>query len=259
MRKFKVILINLNSVPNLEFEPVFPIGAVYVQSYLNQIGVEVKFVDFHLSPDNFNSLNFLYEEEFDSIAFSLRNVDSMELDSKYYFPYYNEIMTRIVNNAKKINPSALILLGGGGYSVYHKGLKNTLPFDVGITGNVEEDLFEAIKNHTQKLDENFRLIENFLPFEIQFDEKLVKIYLSLGAKQIGLPTRCGGRCPMKCVYCSYGKIDNKTNITRPITILRNDILQLYNMGVREIFLLTPYLIFHSHMQKTYVKCLSNLI
>jgi radical SAM superfamily enzyme YgiQ (UPF0313 family) len=234
MKKYKVILINLNSAPDLNFQPVFPIGAVYVHSYLKQIGAEVKFVDFKVTPDSFHSLDFL-DEDFDCIGFSLRNIDSMELDSKFYAPYYREIMERISKKAKTINPNTLVLLGGGGYSVYHKGLKELLPFDVGITGNVEEDLYKAIHEHTESLEGEYELIENFLPFDLHFDPILVDAYLKIGAYQIGIPTRCGGRCPMKCVYCSYGKIDNKTNITRPLSSLKNDILTLYDMGVREVF------------------------
>ncbi len=227
-------MINLNSVPDLNFPPVFPIGAVYVSSYLKQIGSEVTFIDFHMDKSHFESLDFL-NEEFHCIGFSLRNIDSMELDSVFYTPYYREVMERIVKKAREINPNVLVLLGGGGYSVYHKGLKELLPFDIGITGNVEEDLYEAIVEHTNKLEDDFKIIDNLLPFPLDLNENLVKTYRDIGAYQIGIPTRCGGRCPMKCTYCSYGKIDNKTNITRPLSILKKDILTLYNMGVREIF------------------------
>ncbi|WP_137791898.1 radical SAM protein [Bacillus sp. E(2018)] len=234
MRKYKAIIINLNSSPDLNFQPVFPIGAVYVHSYLKQIGAESRFIDFFVSPSSFESLEFL-NEDFDCIGFSLRNIDSMELDSVFYAPYYRKIMERIVNRAKEINPSTLVLLGGGGYSVYHNGLKDLLPFDIGITGNVEEDLYDAIYNHSQQLGGGFHLLPNFHPFPLDFNSELVHTYIKKGAKQIGIPTRCGGRCPMKCVYCSYGKIDNKTNITRPLNILKEDILSLYNMGIREVF------------------------
>lgn len=234
MRRYNVILINLNSLPGLDVVPIFPIGPVYVSSFLQQVGVNVKMVDFFLQPDYLETLEYL-NEDFDCIAFSIRNIDTLELDAEIHLPNYRRIMNKIVSKAKEINPSTLVLIGGGGYAVYSEGLEKYLPFDFGVKGNVEENLFEIISNHIQTLQDDIRLIENFSMFDMKFDKELVQTYLKLGSTQIGLPTRCGGRCPLKCTYCSYSKIDSKTNLLRPLSNLRNDILNLYEMGVREVF------------------------
>ncbi|SLL37432.1 hopanoid biosynthesis associated radical SAM protein HpnJ [Mycobacteroides abscessus subsp. abscessus] len=227
-------LINLNSLPTMDFHPVFPIGAVYVKSYVKQLGVDIELIDFKENPEEYLNLSFL-NSHIDCLAFSIRNVDSMELNSKYYLKYYKDFMDKIIPIAKKRNPNMRTLIGGGGYAVYSEGLKKYLPFQYGIKGNIEEEIFDFLSDHIQSLGEDIRLIPNHSLFSLDFTNSLVQTYKDIGVKQIGLPTRCGGRCPMKCVYCSYGKIDNKTNITRPLKLLKEDILNLYDMGIREIF------------------------
>lgn len=58
MRNYKVILVNLNSLPNLGFSPVFPVGANYVCSLLSEMGAEVDFIDFVQRPDLLETLDF---------------------------------------------------------------------------------------------------------------------------------------------------------------------------------------------------------
>ncbi|AIQ52141.1 B12-binding domain-containing radical SAM protein [Paenibacillus sp. FSL R7-0331] len=239
MRNYKVILVNLNSLPNLGFSPVFPVGANYVCSLLSEMGAEVDFIDFVQRPDLLETLDFL-EKEFDCIAFSIRNLDSMELDGEYLVDYYLKITTFIIEQGRQRNPDVKILLGGSAFTAYPKGFAEVFPFDAAIDSDTEERLFQFITGHIEEMqDDQLAGIGGTCPerfaFEIKYQPELVKAYLALGAKQIGIPTRCGGRCPMQCIYCSYGLLDQNTHYTRPLNLLRNEIIQLYQIGVRELF------------------------
>ncbi len=233
------MLVNLNSLPGLGFSPVFPVGANYIRSLLLEMGAEVSFIDFVRRPDWLESLDFA-DGEFDCIAFSIRNLDSMELDGEYLVDDYLKMTNLIINRGKQRNPHARILLGGSALSAYPEGLAEVFPYDAAITGDTEESLFQFIRNHIRDMQgERHIAIAGACPerfaFEIRYEPDLVRAYMAIGAGQIGIPTRCGGRCPMQCIYCSYGLLDRDTNYTRSLEHLRSEILHLYEIGVRELF------------------------
>lgn len=240
MRKYKLTVVNLNSLPNLGFSPVFPVGGNYVRSLLLEMNTEAAFIDFVERPDLFESLEFC-SWEFDCIAFSIRNLDSMELDGEYLFEYYLEITKVIIARAKKHNPAVKILLGGSAITAYPEGFTEKFPFDAVIENDTEQQLFSFISAHIHELQDEGQAVQMLSPcpfrfsFEIGYDEALVQAYLRIGATQIGIPTRCGGRCPMQCIYCSYGLLDQNTNYTRSLEHIRSEILSLYKTGVRELF------------------------
>lgn len=126
MRKYKLTVVNLNSLPNLGFSSVFPVGGNYVRSLLLEMNTEAAFIDFVERPDLFESLEFC-SWEFDCIAFSIRNLDSMELDGEYLFKYYLEITKVIIARAKKHNPAVKILLGGSAITAYPEGSPRSFP------------------------------------------------------------------------------------------------------------------------------------
>ena len=248
----KIALVNLNSIPGLGLEEIFPVGLNRLDSFLQESGYQTRVIDFLAEPDEFQSLVFL-SDDYDYIVVSLRNLDSMELNGRFLLPTYRRLLERIRARTK-----APILLGGAGYTVYSAGLTDQLPLDVGIIGPGEDGLNQIISEKDTDLRHVIRSTDkSFSRRTVHCNKKLLAAYLKNGAKEIGIPTM-RGKCHLKCKYCVYGLVQNEEMVKREIGILRAEILELYDLGVRNIFFTDPVFNLCAEHAKTVCQMLREL-
>lgn len=208
MRTFRVLLVNLNSIKGLDITPIYPIGAVYAGTILRQLGAEVEIIDFVQSPGQYDSLDFA-DQEFDCLAFSLRNWDSTEINCLYLEPLYTEFIKKVVRRARQRNRQLLTLIGGAGFTVFSDGIKELL-FDIdhGISENIEDSLYERLQAHINEIRLDVFSLQRICDFSfpVDHDPELIEAYIRWGSLQFGMPTKIGGKCSEKCIYCSYSII-----------------------------------------------------
>lgn len=120
--------------PNREtgFRPVFPIGANIVANAVNQMGWETRLLDLCFST---KPLEEVKEEMLaflpDFVGISIRNLDFQSyLEPVFHLPF----IKRVVDTVKSCNESAVIILGGCGFTLAPKEILRYLQVPYGIYG-----------------------------------------------------------------------------------------------------------------------------
>lgn len=231
----KIALINMNSIHTIKTQGLYPIGLTCIETYLKMQNIEVEIIDFLKNPEYLDDFNFL-NRCFDFIAFSIRNMECDELNGKSFIHEYNEFIYIVKDKAKEINPNVKFILGGAGYSIYSKCIGSLFKHDYSIIGPGEHAICEIIRSGDVNKHENTSYIEEqiFKNTKLQFNSQLIKAYLKDGFNEIGIPT-VKGKCKLNCIYCSYKLIEPNKVITRDIKVIKEEIQELYKMGVRRIF------------------------
>ncbi len=214
-----VLLVSANTLT--EPYPVYPLGLEYVAGAIA--------ADHQVQTADMNSLNG-YEELVDIISqfspdvigISLRNIDNTDTaDPRGFFGQYQDIIAAIRKHS-----SALLVLGGSGFTIFPAESMKALKADYGIIGEGERLalLLDAIQQKKdtsdipgvitrqagkvipapwgEKISRNFSANHSHLGF-----------YLKNGG-MLNLQTKRG--CPFKCVYCTYPHIEGrKLRFTSP--------------------------------------------
>ena len=236
-KQSSITLINLNSLPGLKLGNLYPIGPVYLASYLKQKHIQVRIVDFVQEPDQLEHFEFLQEKP-DFIGCSIRTMDSLELNSRSLLPAYQKYLNVLKKKIQEISPLTKLLLGGTGFTLYSIPLKQRLDFDIGITHYAEETISQIVTHQIQ-----FRCRKNNIisgsscihgKAPTRFDHSLIQTYLTHGNSEIGLQT-FRGPCPFNCIYCAYGNVEGECTYAFDLQQLERDIRTLYSFGVRRFF------------------------
>lgn len=211
----KILLVSLNN--ETKPYPVFPLGLAYVAAAVPP-GHDVRTVDLCVEEDLGSLADPLFRP--DLVGISVRNVDNLTFPlSESYVPF----LKKVVEALKAATPSARIVLGGSGYSLFPEELLGYLGLALGIVGEGEE-AFAWIIGHLEDgrlheapslawiaRDGSFRQNPpNFhRPFRGRPDRSLFSTghYLVEGG-MANVQTKRG--CRYKCIYCTYPAIDGST-------------------------------------------------
>lgn len=229
-----VLLINLTSYEEFSYGMIFPIGLVKIKSYICNRGYSCDILDFNLNPviDLMEIINSNYK----IIGVALRNLDSVEINTKVIYKKYITFVNNLYKLKSKYQKNFKLVLGGSAYSLYYQELNCYLNFDYGIVGNGENKIFQLINDDfPNKILYGFdRCLE-----QISYDELLVKAYLSKDPNTyIGIQTY-EANCSKKCVYCSYNYKKQENFYSKSISNIMNEITQLKKMSVKNFFIVDP--------------------
>ncbi len=172
--------------------------------------------------------------------------------------YYQELwqnlglIRRGWKRAKRYNPEARLIVGGGAVSVFYEQLGNQLPAGTIISVGEGEVLLEKILREQDFRDErcyvvgetkprnrlihewptpiektacNYNYIESIWP-EFEY-------YLQEQDFYIGVQTKRG--CPHNCCYCIYTVVEGKQVRINPADEVVAEMRQLYNRGIRNFW------------------------
>ncbi|MGC1245132.1 MAG: photosystem II high light acclimation radical SAM protein [Spirulinaceae cyanobacterium] len=161
-------------------------------------------------------------------------------------------MKRGLKRARKHNPAAKAVVGGGAISVFYEQMKNQLPKGTIVSVGEGETLLEKllrgqdiqgercyVVGETQPRD---RLIHEW-PEPIEKSacnyDYIAKIwpefsyYLQENDFYIGVQTKRG--CPHNCCYCIYTVVEGKQVRINPADEVVKEMRQLYDRGIRNFW------------------------
>lgn len=226
--------------------PVYPLGVSYLLTYLKKRLPDHSFEFFDFNRQSLSDLSrILIAGDFGMIGISLRNIDDNNIYEKNSFiSWYRQIMDVVRSSA-----SAMVVIGGPGFSIFPELIFNTLNPDFGIKGEGEEaflQLIVAIDN-----DSGFKNIEGLVfrtsanevkvnprthflnSLELSFDKDLVDYYWSKSG-MLNIQTKRG--CPYNCIFCSYPVIEGRKIRTLNADLIVNTLKDLYfNLGITYVF------------------------
>ncbi len=197
---------------------LYPIGLAYLASVLGRKH-EVKILDPNLYENPLDEVaSVLNAFKPDVVGISQRNIDTTQLRDLFLYINALEPTVRLV---RKTLPSAKILVGGSGFSLFPERIMQSIPeIDCGVYLEGEESLPELLDNlatpekvkglyirkNGNVVFTGLRMLPNFdaLPFP---DRNTVSKYTVFHPLAIGVQTKRG--CPLGCTYCSYPHLNGK--------------------------------------------------
>jgi radical SAM superfamily enzyme YgiQ (UPF0313 family) len=236
----KVLLLspNILTVPS----PVYPIGLDYVAGILSDHHA-VKIVDLNEKLGMEKLVGVIRDFAPDLIGLSLRNVDNLEaLKQESYVDGYKRLIATI-----RRMTSALIVLGGSGFTIFPAELMEALDADYGIVGDGERfaPLLTALETQGDVsslpgvMSRGKPFVEVPVSRDVTFRRRFdmhsphVHYYLSHGGI-LNLQTKRG--CPYRCIYCTYPHIDgHRLRFIDPDEVARTA-LRLQEAGAKYLFI-----------------------
>ncbi|MDP6494716.1 MAG: cobalamin-dependent protein, partial [Dehalococcoidia bacterium] len=220
MRPF--VLVNANTVR----PPIGPVGLEYVAQALVHADIPVEMLDLAFQPEWEKSLaRSLSSQDPLAVGIAVRNTDDCCLATGKSFVLW---IAQLVAEAKKLT-SVPVVLGGGGFSIFPKGLLSATGADIGIYGDGEDAAVllsralvtdgevERIPNLVYRdagylrCNTGSRVDAERLPLPLRRMVDNAR-YQREGA-MVGIETKRG--CPNKCIYCADPVVKGREMRVRP--------------------------------------------
>jgi radical SAM superfamily enzyme YgiQ (UPF0313 family) len=242
-----VLLISANTLT--EPYPVYPLGLDYVAAAIADRH-EVRIADMNTLKGDDALLagrasgngwpNDLLAA--DIIGISLRNIDNTDTtDPKGFFNAQRELIEKI-----RAHSSALIVLGGSGFTIFPQEIMHALDADYGIIGEGERLalLLDALENQKDATAIPGVITGHHpkavpLPWNGEFhrnfynDPSRFEFYLKNGG-MLNLQTKRG--CSLNCIYCTYPHIEGPTQrLIDPVEVA-DTARQLQAAGAKYFFI-----------------------
>lgn len=232
----RVALVNLASLPMPANDPIYPVGLNLIRNSLERAGHDVTLIDFVENEEWCRNLGWA-AEPWDVLAFSIRNIDPIDLAAESHVPHYVDFVGRLLEAVGPQRP--VIAAGGAGYSLFADALVSLLPIDVGIVGPGEE-VFLGVAADPERyrgLRHNITGVQipQFCRAAHDGPTPLLRAYAGRPAASIGIETR-RATCYQKCVYCPYAHISGRSAlVAKSGELLRTELEAAYEAGFRHVF------------------------
>jgi radical SAM superfamily enzyme YgiQ (UPF0313 family) len=227
--------------------PVYPLGASFIASVLERIGVDVVALDLaFLDNPAEEAARAAEQAAADLVAIAIRAVDNTtSLDPRNYLPDIREVVSAV-----KGAGGSPVLLGGSGYSLFPKTILQRFEADYGMQGEGEEaigELVGALRAGEDPAAGNGLYVRQggsvkgappggFLnPAEWSApDYRLFPLepYLKAGGTA-AVQTKRG--CPQKCCYCTYPFLEGRSLRLRDPREVARDVQRAAEMGAEYFY------------------------
>ncbi len=172
--------------------------------------------------------------------------------------YYGELwrneglIRRGLTRARKYNPQARAVVGGGAVSVFYEQLQKQLPKGTIVSVGEGEQLLEKLLKGQDFSDERCYIAGETQPRERMIHEQPTPLektacnydyiqtiwsdfdyYLQENDFYIGVQTKRG--CPHNCCYCVYTVVEGKQVRINPHDEVVKEMRQLYDRGIRNFW------------------------
>ncbi len=172
--------------------------------------------------------------------------------------YYGELwrneglIRRGLTRARKYNPQARAVVGGGAVSVFYEQLQKQLPQGTIVSVGEGEQLLEKLLKDRDFSDERCYVVGETKPRERMIHEQPTPLektacnydyiqtiwsdfdyYLQENDFYIGVQTKRG--CPHNCCYCIYTVVEGKKVRVNPHEEVVKEMRQLYDRGIRNFW------------------------
>ncbi len=233
--KTKILLISANRFSDPY--PVYPLALSYLHAAIeHQLPhFDVKICDMHRM--NVAGLEGVLED-FDPqyVGISLRNIDDVNSFIRNNFiAGYQEIIELV-----RAKTTAIVIIGGAGFSIYPELLFRTLSPDFGICSEGENSLCELLDclekkqspsaieglvwndNHTIVVNPRETFIHSL---DVSFSDDLLDFYWRESG-MLNIQTKRG--CPYNCIYCTYPLIEGRCVRTLDVDRIVDTLSDLYH-------------------------------
>ena len=231
----KVLLVS----PNIETlpDPVFPIGMACISAALKEKRIPVQMLDLCFSSDyEADITTTLGAYDPDVIGISLRNVDNVSYPQYIsYLPFYRKIVDLIRKQC-----SAVIVVGGSGFTLLPEAILNFLEADYGVAGEGESSFVGLVADLEASRAPEKRILHpgleatdlDALPFADR--EGIDGLAYQTKGGMGNIQTKRG--CPFTCIYCTYPLIEGKRVRMRDPDKICDEMEQLSAEGIRNLFI-----------------------
>ncbi|MBM4055026.1 MAG: radical SAM protein [Planctomycetes bacterium] len=224
------------------FPPVYPLGISYVASFLSRH--EVRIYDPNLSLNPTDDLTKVIQDYHPQvIGISLRNIDNQS--RKKPLNYYGDFQD-LLHTIKKTAPSAHIIVGGTGFSMFAREIMDTnSEINYGVYLEGEETLSELVDNLDQpdKVKGVYyrkngtvcytgsRMLPQFEKFPAPRRDIVNPVPYKSGEASIGIQTQRG--CPLHCAYCNYPALNgNRLRSRSPENVVNEVEALVHTYGIQ---------------------------
>lgn len=206
----------LNANETMRPYRVAPLGLAFVASATRSAGHEVRFVDFPESSAQMRAYRRIISDWApDYLAVGIRNLDNSDFHA---FESYLDEPSRLVREARATRPQIRVLLGGPAATVDPGLVLKRVNPDHVILGEGEECLPRVIHRieSGERLPGIISAHESAdMPFRVTDVTRLPAPRLYQWVKNLqpylrgdaGYPLQTKRGCPLKCSYCTYGRIE----------------------------------------------------
>ncbi len=210
----RVLFLNANET--MRPYRVAPLGLAFVASATRAAGHDVRFLDYPESPSERTAFRRMIAQwPADYLAIGIRNLDNSDFHA---FESYLRGPAELVAEARKERPEMCIILGGPAATVDPELVRRLVKPDYILLGEGEESLpqiiarleageeLPAIIGADDSGKTPFRVIDaGRLPAPRLYEwVENLRPYLRGDA---GYPLQTKRGCPLKCTYCTYGRIE----------------------------------------------------
>ncbi|MBD2081115.1 photosystem II high light acclimation radical SAM protein [Leptolyngbya sp. FACHB-17] len=178
----------------------------------------------------------------------------LRIASGYYGELWrnSNLIQRGVKRAKRYNPDAKVVVGGGAVSVFYEQVAKSLPKGTIVSVGEGETLLEKLLRGQDFLDERCYIVGETKPRDRMIHEfptpiektacnydyiaqiwKEFEYYFQSQDFYIGVQTKRG--CPHNCCYCVYTVIEGKQVRINPADEVVKEMKQLYDKGIRNFW------------------------
>ncbi len=233
----KVLLISANRL-NMPY-PVYPLGLAYVAGSISAEHT-VRVTDMNETAEA-ELIEILQEFAPDVVGLSLRNVDNTDTTaSEAFIEEYRHLAEMVRNHS-----SALLVLGGSGFTIFPQEIMAALGADYGIIGEGErlQPLLADLERGEYTPDipgviAGASREPVYGPWQEDFHRPVsaglrFDFYLEKGG-MLNLQSKRG--CPFHCIYCTYPHIEGHRMRRIPPEEVAETAIRLEKAGARYLFM-----------------------
>jgi radical SAM superfamily enzyme YgiQ (UPF0313 family) len=194
---------------------VAPLGLAFVATATERAGHEVRLVDLpQTAKGQRKFLAALRDWQPEYVALGIRNLDNSDFHA---LETYLDSPAKLIRTARQIVPHAKIIVGGPAGTVEPERVATTVGCDHLVLGEGEESLPQLIAR-LEVGEVVSRIVgsdDKGTPFRLALPEKLpapalhrwVENFAPYLRGDAGYPVQTKRGCPLKCTYCTYGRIE----------------------------------------------------
>jgi radical SAM superfamily enzyme YgiQ (UPF0313 family) len=207
----RILLLNANAT--MSPYRVAPLGLAFVASALEAAGHHVRFLDLpQSSRDRRRFLRVLSDWPADFLALGIRNLDNSDFHG---FQSYLAEPAALVSEARRLRPDLKVIVGGSAATVSPQLVLDRVKPDHVVLGEGEESLPAVIADLLAGRPLPPVVTQGGQPFRVQRTEALPAPRLHQWVQDLrpylrgdaGYPVQTKRGCPLKCSYCTYGRIE----------------------------------------------------
>ena len=237
----RVLFLNANAT--MSPYRVAPLGLAFVASATRDAGYEVKFLDLPETKAQWKEFRRLLTEwSADYLAVGIRNIDNSDFHG---FESYLEAPAALVAEARRLRPGLKVIVGGPAGTVAPQLVMDRVKPDHVLLGEGEES-FPLLLGRLEAGESPLAVVgapggAERVPFRVLRTGDLASPRLYEWVKDLrpylrgdaGYPLQTKRGCPLKCTYCTYGRIEGTRYRFLNPEVIADEVQGAMERGVRD--------------------------